>query len=133
MGYPILVKAVMGGGGKGMKLAMSAGELTVRAYAINRNTKAHNMRSISHTLRSVSSFPTLGKGTLQQIGCITSDKACDHSGKAGCAVSCASQLAAMQFLSGAATAQQSRLVSSKRADCAGGHTVSKERGSCILW
>ena len=30
MGFPILVKAVMGGGGKGMKLAMAAGELRVR-------------------------------------------------------------------------------------------------------
>ncbi len=29
MGFPILVKAVMGGGGKGMKLAMAAGELRV--------------------------------------------------------------------------------------------------------
>ena len=29
MGFPILVKAVMGGGGKGMKLAMSAADLTV--------------------------------------------------------------------------------------------------------
>ncbi len=34
MGYPIMVKAVMGGGGKGMKLAMSAGELTVRTYTL---------------------------------------------------------------------------------------------------
>ena len=30
MGFPILVKAVMGGGGKGMKLATAAGELLVR-------------------------------------------------------------------------------------------------------
>ena len=29
MGFPILVKAVMGGGGKGMKLAMSAADLRV--------------------------------------------------------------------------------------------------------
>ena len=62
MGYPILVKAVMGGGGKGMKLAMSAGELMVCTYAIKRDTKAHNMRSILYTLRSVSSFPTVVKG-----------------------------------------------------------------------
>ena len=61
MGYPILVKAVMGGGGKGMKLAMSAGGLMVRTYAIKRDTKAHNMRSILYNLRSVSSFPTFGE------------------------------------------------------------------------
>ena len=34
MGFPILVKAVMGGGGKGMKLAMAAGELRVRAFSV---------------------------------------------------------------------------------------------------
>lgn len=61
MGYPILVKAVMGGGGKGMKLAMSAGELMVRIYAIKGDTKAHNMRSIFYILRSISSFPTFGE------------------------------------------------------------------------
>lgn len=32
MGFPILVKAVMGGGGKGMKLAMTASDLRVRPY-----------------------------------------------------------------------------------------------------
>lgn len=33
MGFPILVKAVMGGGGKGMKLAAAAGELLVRSVS----------------------------------------------------------------------------------------------------
>ena len=35
MGFPILVKAVMGGGGKGMKLAMKASELRVRSHCTN--------------------------------------------------------------------------------------------------
>ena len=35
MGFPILVKAVMGGGGKGMKLAMKASELRVQTYCTN--------------------------------------------------------------------------------------------------
>ena len=34
MGFPILVKAVMGGGGKGMKLAMSAADLRVSSPPI---------------------------------------------------------------------------------------------------
>jgi len=93
------------------------------------------MQNILYTLGRVSTKASqpLGKETLQQIECMTSDKACDYYGRAGAAVFCASQLTAMPFLSGAATAQQSRLVSIRRADCAGGHTVSKERGSCILW
>ncbi|CAL5220654.1 g2699 [Coccomyxa viridis] len=40
MGFPILVKAVMGGGGKGMKLAMAAGELREAIQSAKREAAA---------------------------------------------------------------------------------------------
>lgn len=35
MGYPLLVKAVLGGGGKGMKLARDPGQFLVRCSLIH--------------------------------------------------------------------------------------------------
>ena len=49
MGYPLLVKAVMGGGGKGMKLARDPAQFLVRGARLLRGRRPALAAPLSNT------------------------------------------------------------------------------------
>ena len=71
IGYPVLVKAAAGGGGRGMKLARSAGDLA-EALSTAKAESDHHLATIRSISRNILSCPDISKSRLSPTVTATS-------------------------------------------------------------